>query len=129
MSDVDLEAVYVSKRRLDGRSLRALELPGGAALGAVQVAVLLKWPDVELLAAIGTVAMADQAELLEHIERPIHRGWDRGGVPRATALHELRAGDMPIGLSQDLDHRPALGSPAQAALTEAIAHGVPGVRQ
>ncbi len=85
-----------------------------------------RWPwtavgqDVELLAAVGGVAVAEQAELLEDVERPIHGRRDRARVDLAAALDELGAGDVTVGPGEDLDQGPALGRPAQAARPQTI---------
>ena len=81
--------------------------------------------DVELLAAVGAVAVAQQAELLEDVERSIDRRGDRPGIDRPAALDELGPGDMAVGLRQDLDERPPLWRPAQAAGAKPVAHVAP----
>ena len=55
---------------------RRRDLPGLAARLAVEVAVLGRREDVELLAAVVAVAVAHEPELLEDVERPV----DRRGV-------------------------------------------------
>ena len=81
--------------------------------------------DVELLAAVGAMAVADQTELLENVQRPVDRRRRRLRVDLAAALDELAAGDMAVGLRQDVDERPALGRPPQAALMETLAEVPP----
>ena len=71
--------------------------------------------DVELLPTVRAMAMPDDAELFEDVERPIDRGRDGVGVAHATALDELRAGDVAVDLGKDLDQDPALRCPAQSA--------------
>ena len=80
---------------------------------------------LEFLPAIDPVAVADDPELLEDVERPVDSRWDGIGVDRATALDELRAGDVPVGLGQDLDEDAALRRPAQALRPEAIGDARP----
>ena len=82
--------------------------------------------DVELLAAIGTVTVPDEAEVLEDIEGPIDRGGRRGGVGGPAALHQLRPGEVAVDAGQDLDERPALGRPAHASGAQQLGHRVPG---
>ena len=77
--------------------------------------------DVELLAPVGPVAVADQPELLEDVEGPVDRRRRRLRVDLAAALDELAAGDVPVRPRQDVDERPALRRPAQTALVEALA--------
>ena len=82
--------------------------------------------NVVLLATLDTVPVPHEAELLEDVERAIHRRRNAGRVPDATALHELGAGDVAVGFGEHLDHRSSLRRPPQAAFAEAIADGVPG---
>ena len=62
-----------------------------------------RWPcsdvrqHVEFLAAVRPVAVAEDAQLLEHVERPVDRRGDRPGIQLAAALDELRAGHVPVG--------------------------------
>ena len=84
---------------------------------------------VELLTTIGAVAMLDEVELLEDVERAIHRGRDGCRVACAAELDQLRAGDVAVRLDQHLDHRAALGRPPQAPLAQSVANGVPRGRQ
>ena len=114
----------------EGRGLVGLDLPRRPAVDAVEVAVDGGRQDVELLAPVGAVAVAQQAELLEDVERPIHGRGDRPGVDRPAALDELGPRHVAIGLRQDLDERPALGRPAQAAGSQPVADVAPiGVGQ
>ena len=71
--DVDLEAVVRSKGLGDGRRPGRSHLPRRTALRTVEMAVLRRREDVELLATIGAMAVADQSELLQHVERAIDR--------------------------------------------------------
>ncbi len=96
------------------------ELPGAAAATAVQVGVLARGQDMELLATVGTVTVAEDAQLLEHIERAVDRRRDRVRIDRATALDELGAGHVAVGIGQDLDQDPALRGPPQAARPQSI---------
>src|SRR5215203_1850444 len=64
--DVDGEAAALvegAHSAIDSRIIRG-QLPGPAAAPAVQVAVLVGWQDMELLAPIRPVAMRQDAELL-----------------------------------------------------------------
>jgi hypothetical protein len=69
--------------------------------------------DVELLSPIGGVAVADDAELLEDVEGPIHGRRDRVGVERTTTVDELGTCHVAIHLRQDLDKDAPLRRPAQ----------------
>ncbi len=91
--------------------------------------MLLYRSDVELLAPVRTVPVPDETQLLEHIQRAIHRGWCRETLALATTLHDLRSGDVTVGLRQHLDDRAALRRPAKAALAQPICHGVPRDRE
>ena len=96
---------------------------------AVQVAVLGRRQDVELLAPIGAVAVADDAELLEDVERAVDGGGDRARVDRPTALDQLGPGHVAVGRGEDLDEDAPLRRPAQAASAEALRDGLPAGRE
>ena len=81
--------------------------------------------DVELLSAVGTVAVTHEAEAFEQIERAIHGRRSRPRISGPAALDELRAGDVPVRGGQDVDDRLALGRPAQAATAQHIADRLP----
>ena len=98
-----------------------------AAGPAVEVAVHRVGQDVVLLAPVGAVTVADDPELLEHVEGPVHGGRDRGRVALPAALHELRAGDVPVRLRQHRDQGPPLRRPAEAPVVQSLADGLPGV--
>jgi hypothetical protein len=119
--EVDLEAALGVERRDDRRGLVGADLPAGAAGLAVEMAMHGAGEDVVLLATRGTVAVADDPELLENVQRPVDRRGDRGRVALPAALHQLGAGDVALGLRQDLDERAALGRPAEPAVAEAPA--------
>src|SRR5688500_8644041 len=72
VADVDLEPVDRTEGPDDFAGARLVDLPGGAAVGAVEMAVLALREDVELLAAIGAMSVPDQAELLENVEGAVH---------------------------------------------------------
>ena len=91
----------------------------------MEVAVLARRQHVELLAPVGTVAMADQPQVFEHVQRPIDRRWDCRRVERPAPLDELAAGDVAVRPGQHLDQRPALGRPAQPAGAQAFAYVAP----
>ena len=101
------------------------QLPRAGADPAVQVGVLGGREDVEFLAAIGAVAVADDPELLEDVERPLDGRGDGVRRKRATAFDELRAGDVAIDLGEHLDEDPTLRGPAQAAGTELVGDACP----
>ena len=68
--------------------------------------------DVKLFVSAGPVAVTQHAQLLEHVERPIHGRGDRVRVDLSAPLHELGAGHVTVGPGEDLDQGPALGRPA-----------------
>ncbi len=74
--------------------------------------------DVELLPAFASVAVADETEVLEHVECSIHRRRRRGRIDLARSLDELGARDVTVDGRQDLEQDAALGRPAQPAGTE-----------
>ena len=71
--------------------------------------------DVELLATVRAVAVAEQPEILQHVQRPVDRRGDRARIHGPAALDQLGARDVPIRAREDIDQRPALWRPAQPA--------------
>lgn len=129
MADVELEAARSEQRLADRRGLLAADLPGRATDRAVQVTVLSGREDVELLTAIGAEAVAHEPKLLEHIQRAVHRRWDRRRISRPAPFHQLARGDVAIGLGKYLDDSAALRCPAQPTIPQALGDSVPGSRQ
>ena len=121
MGQVHREAATVPEDRRQPCCFGRPDVPAGAAAGAVQVAVLGLGQHVVLLATIRPMRVTDQAQLLQHIERPIHRGRDGRGVLLAAALHQLGACDMAVGPRQDIHEHPSLWGPAQATGTQLLA--------
>jgi hypothetical protein len=122
MGDIDREAATGFEGRHGARDGGILggQLPGLAAAPTIEVSVLCGGQDVELLATVRPVAVADDPEALEDVERSIDGRWDRVGIDGPTALDELRAGDVTVGRRQDLDEDPPLRCPAKAARPEPI---------
>jgi len=81
--------------------------------------------DVELLPAVGPVAVPHQPELLENVERAIDRRRDRGGVATAASIHQVGGRDMAVGLRENLDDGPTLRRPAQATAPQSVGDSVP----
>ncbi len=125
VADVDLEPIVRTQGVRHGIAAFSVDLPAPPALGAVQVSVLVERPDVELLVAIGSMAVAEQPKLLEDIKRPIHGRGDRLRVASPTAFEQLRAGDVAVGACQHLDHGSALRRPAQAPSSQSFTDGIP----
>lgn len=71
MANVDLEAVGRPKGFGDGPRPGLADFPRGAASGAMEVSVLLGRQDVELLAPVGIVAVTDEPQLFEDVERAV----------------------------------------------------------
>ena len=92
----------------------------------MEMAVVGGRQHVELLAPVHAVVVAEIAETLEDVERPVDGRRGRGRVELAAALDELRAGHVAVAAAQHLDQRPALRRPAQAGRMEAVADLVPG---
>ncbi len=92
----------------------------------MHVAVNRRRQDVELLAPIGGVAVAEQTELLEDVERPIDGRRDRARIDLAAALDELGAGHVTVGPGEDLDEGPSLGRPTKPARPQTIPDTRPG---
>lgn len=129
MADVELETPDRSEGIGDRRRLRTPDLPRGAARGTVEVTVLAGGQDVKLLMPIGPVTMADEAEVLEDIERAVHGRRDGGRVSLPAGLHELARGDMPVGFRKHFDDRPTLRRPAQTARSQPIGDAIPRGRK
>jgi len=89
---------------------------------AMEVPMLGRGPDVELLAPIDAVGMADQADILEDSERPVHRGRRGCRVDRAAPLDEIAARDMAVRPVEDLEDQPALRRPTHPRPAEMLAH-------
>ena len=126
MVEIDRERPLAFERLDEGRRLVLADLPGRAAADAMEMAVRGDGADVELLAAVGAVAVAEQAELLEDVQGPIDGRWRRRRVDGAAALDEPGAGHVAFGVRQDVDERPALGCPAQTSGTERVPDVGPG---
>jgi len=88
--------------------------------------VVLLRTNVKLLPAVGTMAVTDDSQLLQDVERAIHGGRDRRGIHGPAPLNELTARDVTVGRGEDIHEHPPLGGPAKAALAQSIADGVPG---
>src|ERR1051325_9309100 len=89
--EVDTEAAAGLKRADERCGLAGRDLPRPAARPAVEVAVLHRRHDVKLFAPIGAVAVADEAEPFEDVERPIDGRGDRLRVDLAAPLDQLGA--------------------------------------
>lgn len=129
MREVDLEAIGPPEGAHDRVSLAGPNLPASPTIGAVQVPMLALGAHMEFLSPIGSVSVAHQAQLFEHVEGAIHGRGDRMRVPNAAALDQLGAGHVAVRVGQDLDYRAALRCPAHAAAMEPIAHAGPGLRE
>ena len=109
--EVNLEA-SLPVNRLDDRSSAALgDLLGAPALSAVQVTVFDLREHVELLSPVVAVVVADKAQILEYIQRAVHRRTDRRGVSAPTLLDKLDTGHVTVRCSEDVDEGSALRGP------------------
>ena len=86
------------------------------------------WQDVIFLAAVRAMSVSDEAQILEHIERPIHGGGRRRRVGRAASIEQLGTRHVALALGQDVDEGPPLWRPAHAPLVQALPNRVPGRR-
>ena len=87
--------------------------------------MLVTGPHVELLATVETVAVANEAELLQHVERAID-GRRRGRrVVRAASFDQLGGADVTRRGRQGVDDGATLARPPQAAMPEVIRHVAP----
>lgn len=127
MRDVDLKAAHCVKgsHRSDHGLVVGSEFRLGPTSPAIQVTVLSHRQDVEFLATVGAVAVAEHAQVLKDTKRAVDRGWDGPRIQVPTAVHELSPGHMTIGSGQDVNQDPSLGCPAQTSRTEAIRHPSP----
>lgn len=125
MAQIDREPSPSFQGADQGGRLVGTDLPGRAAADAVQVAVGGLGLDVELLATVRTVAVAQEPELLEDVERSIDGRWRRRRIKLAAAFDELGARDVTIGVRQDLDEGPPLRRPTQTARPEPVADAGP----
>jgi hypothetical protein len=115
MGHIDRESVGVADRAHGGNDDRVVagEFPRAGTQATVQVGVLHGRQDVELLATVCPVAVTDDAELLENVERPIDGRWDRVRIEGPAAIDQLRAGHVAVGVGKYLDEDPPLRGPAQ----------------
>ena len=67
----------------------------------MEMAVIGLGQDMELLASVSAVAVADQAQVLEYIQRPIDGGGDGLRVRGAASLDQLGRRDVPLRVAQD----------------------------
>jgi len=125
VADVDFEAVCRAKRIGHRDRASLADLPARATGRAVQVPVLGRRHDVELLVPIGGVAVSDEAQFLEHVEGPMHGRWDGRGVARTALLDQLCRGDVAVPFREHLNHGGALWSPAQATAAQPLAEAAP----
>jgi hypothetical protein len=89
--------------------------------------VIRRGADVELLPAAEAMAMADQADPLEHLKCSIHRRWGCRRVDGPAAIDELRGCDVSVDAREHLEEDPPLGRPTEAARTESPAYLSPSV--
>ena len=125
MADVELEPVSAAKRVGHRLSAPLVDLPGLATGRAVKVAVRARRKDVELLPAVGTMAVSHEAESLQHVERAIHRRRGRPRIPGPATLDKLGAGDVPVRSGEDVDDRLALARPTQPSTAQHISDRLP----
>lgn len=128
MVDLDLEPVGAAHGCRDVGRPRGVDLGRDPADGAVEVAVLAGRQDVVLLATVRTVKMPDEPELLEDVQRSVHRGGGRRRVDPPAAFDELGPGDVAVGRRERLDDRPALRGRPEAASAKAVGDLGPGRR-
>ena len=71
MADVDLEAISRAQGAGDGLAASLVDLPGLSARRTVEVSVPARRQDVELLPAVGAMAMTHESQVLEDVERAV----------------------------------------------------------
>lgn len=118
MRQIHLEATLQPHRPHERFRLGGLDLPRSTAGRAVQVTVIGRRKDVELLATVSPVRVPDEAELLQHVEGAVDGRWDRVRVHLAAAIEELRARDMALRLGEDADQESPLGRPTETTVAQ-----------
>lgn len=83
--------------------------------------VLFLGSSMELLAAVHSVAVDDQPQPLEGVERPVDRRRGDVWVDGSASLDEFRARDMAGCGAQDIEDRASLRSPPKASRVELLA--------
>src|SRR5512143_1366233 len=129
VGEVDLEATCRTQPVDQRPCLVGRELPAPAAARADEMTVIRRRVDVELLAPLASVAVADEPDLLEHVERPVHGRRGRRRVDRPAALDQVRARDVAVNSGQDLEQDAPLRRPAQPARAEPAADVGPAIRR
>ncbi len=127
MREVGLEPAALAEGPDQIGRLGSLDIPGGAALGAVQVAVLRRRQDMELLPSVSAVTVLDDAELLKDIQCPVDGGRDGLRVDRTAPLEEFSAGDVTVRLRKDVHQDTPLWRPAHPSLVQPGTHRGPRV--
>jgi hypothetical protein len=120
--DRDLEPTTAPKLILERRSLGGAKLPAAAARVALEVGVLGIGPDVVLLTPVRTVAMDDETQVFEGVQRPIDRRRRDVRILGATSFDELASGDVTASFTEDLEDRPTLRRPTHPPLAELLAN-------
>lgn len=127
MREVGLEPAALAQRSDQIGRLGGLHIPGGAALGAVQVAMLRRRQDMELLASVSAVTVLDDADLLKDIQCPVDGGRDGLRVDRTAPLDEFSARDVTVRLRKHVHKDTPLWRPAHPSLVQPSAHRGPRV--
>jgi hypothetical protein len=127
MRSVDGEAVARTEKLAHRSHLIFGDLLDGAAAAAVEVTVLDCRQDVVFLSAVRSVAMPDQADLLENVEGAIDRRRYRLRVELAAALDQVGSGDVAVDAGKDLDQQAPLRSPAKTARPKPLRDSRPWV--
>ena len=120
----DHEASTTAQLLLERGYLVSAKLRRGTAGVALQVGVLAVRADVVLLASVGTVAVDDEPEFLEGVERPIDGRRSHVRIDGAAPLDEFAGSDMAEGRAEDLEDRSPLRSPAHPSFSELLANAL-----
>ena len=127
MGEIDGESQTTLERSYELCRFAFRDLPGRVAPEAGQVTVLHVRQDMELLAPVGRVTMAEEADLLEHVERAVDRRGDGRRIQLTAALDEFGTCDVAVGPGKDLDEHATLRGPAQSAGVQSLANRRPRV--
>ncbi len=81
--------------------------------------------DMELLTAVGAMAVPNEAKVFENVERAIDRRRDRLRIGGSTALEQLGGCDMPLRVLQNAQQKASLRCPAQPTGMQSVARRRP----
>jgi hypothetical protein len=124
MRDRDHKPPVRAELVLETGRLGGTKLPRPTAAIALQVSVFRIGPNVVFLPPVGSVAVDDESELFERVERSIDgRGRDVR-ILGAASLDKLARRHVTLRSAEDFEDRPPLWSPAHAPCPELVANSI-----